>query len=82
MRMVAIIFVACLGLAALRLALALAVIVYLGLLIWALITQPAATFGFVALLAATSLVKAHPVATFGAMLIALGVVRITAHRSS
>ena len=77
MRVVAIIFLPCLGLAALRLAIALAVIVYLGLLLWALITKPAATFGLVALLATFSLAKAHPVTTLGAMLAGMAIVRIT-----
>ena len=81
MRVVAFIFMIGLGLAALRLAIVFALIVYLGLLLWALITQPATTFGLIALLATFSLVKAHPAVTLGAVLTAIAVVRITTPRN-
>ena len=82
MRLLGYIILASLGLALLRLAIALGLVLVTAWLLWALVRHPATTIASLALFAAISLAVAHPVAACVALVAVVAVARLDATRGA
>ncbi len=76
MRLLGYIILASLGLALLRLVIALGLVLVIGWLMWALVRHPGTTIASLMLFAAISLAVAHPVAACFALVVGVAIARL------